>query len=73
MHQFEDGEPIVIVYRKDSGEPGELDGVEYCDPPILLDDSGKTCFHFYIYEPDGCTDLIALDSVIELRPASTPR
>lgn len=72
MHQFQDGEPIVIVYRSESGEQGELH-VEYCDPPILLDDSGKTCFHFYIYEPDGCTDLMSLDKVIELRPDPTPR
>jgi hypothetical protein len=67
MHQFEDGEPIVIVYRSESGDLGELQ-VQYCDPPIVLDSSGKTCLHFYLYEPDGCTDLMALDSVIELRP-----
>ena len=66
MHEFKDGEPIVIVYRTDSGGQGELHA-EYCDPPILLDGSGTTCLHFYIYEPDGCTDLISLASVVELR------
>ncbi len=71
MHQFQDGEPIVIVYRTESGEEGELH-VEYCDPPILLDGSGKTCLHFYIYEPDHCTDLIALDNVLELRRDPRP-
>ena len=72
MHVFQDGEPIVIVYRSESGVQGKL-RVEYCDPPIVLDSSGKTCLHFYIYEPDGCTDLMALDTVVELRRDPAPR
>ena len=71
MHQFSDGEPIVLICRSESGEPYEVRG-EYCDPPLLIDDAGNTCLHYYIYEPDGCTDMLPLGSVVELRRDPRP-
>jgi hypothetical protein len=65
VYEFEDGEPMVIVYRGMDGQQHERQ-VEYCDPPIVLTTDGTACLHFYIYEPDGVTDLLPLDLVVGL-------
>ncbi len=65
--EFKDGDWISIMLRS-----GEQITEQWCEDAVLIQDDGTPCFHFYIYEPDGCTDLLHWDQVASIKPSPPP-
>ena len=67
-HMFEDGDIVDVVMRLPSGEVVE----ERVDYEGVVSSDGKTYLQHHLYRPDGCTDIIPFEEVVELRLV-TPR
>src|SRR4051794_1344326 len=63
MHEFRDGDIVDVVTRWADGSVRE----ERVDFIALATMDGKAYLHHALFRPDSCTDLIAVEWIVDLR------